>query len=289
MNQITNNNSQTIQNEVIDIRELFSVLKKRKKLIWSMTALFTILAIVYAFFIAKPVYEVKTMIEVGQIDAKPIDNINDIQQKLSYEYQVNVKGKKIELPRVRAISISKKSDNIISVIIHGNNNEEATKYIQTVISKIETQYKEKTNAYANSQKKLIKLTQQDIKENHTNLIQMKKELDDYSQKIISLKSEDAALAGIYVLQIAQQQVQLHELNKYISELKNKEQELKLSITPFMMEPTHIVGEIETLEKPIKPKKKIIVIVAFITGLMLSIFLAFFLEFLRGMKKEEKDA
>ena len=31
----------------------------------------------------------------------------------------------------------------------------------------------------------------------------------------------------------------------------------------MMKPTHIVGEIETLEKPIKPKKKLIVIVAFI--------------------------
>ena len=279
------NNTQYIEEDKIDLRELFAILKRRKKLIWGVTVLFTLLALVYVF-IAKPVYEVKTMLEVGQIDAKPIDDINDIQQKLAYEYQVNVKGKKIELPRVKAISIPKKSSSIISVIIHGNTNEEAIKYIETVIGKIETDYKEKTDAYTNSQKELIKLIQENIKNNSTSLLQMKEELDTYRQKIISLKSEDAALAGIYVLQIGQKQTELQDLKKYISELKNKEQKLKLSITPLMMKPTHIVGEIETLEKPIKPKKALIIIVAFITVLMLSIFLAFFLEFIRGMKEEK---
>ncbi len=278
------NNTQYIQEDKIDLRELFTVLKRRKKLIWSVTSLLTLLALIYVF-VAKPVYEVKTMIEVGQIDAKPIDNVNDIKQKLSYKYQVNVKGKKIELPRVKTISVPKKSDRILSLIIHSNNNEEGIKYIQTVINKIETQYKEKTDAYTNSQKELITLTREDIKENTASLTQMKKELDKYSQKIVSLKSEDAALAGIYALQIGQKQTQLQNLKKYISQLKTKEQKLKLSITPLMIKPTHIVGEIETLDKPIKPKKLLIVIIAFITGFMLSIFLVFFLEFIRGSREK----
>ncbi len=278
------NNTQYIQEDKIDLRELFTVLKRRKKLIWSVTSLLTLLALIYVF-VAKPVYEVKTMIEVGQIDAKPIDNVNDIKQKLSYKYQVNVKGKKIELPRVKTISVPKKSDRILSLKIHSNNNEEGIKYIQTVINKIETQYKEKTDAYTNSQKELITLTREDIKENTASLTQMKKELDKYSQKIVSLKSEDAALAGIYALQIGQKQTQLQNLKKYISQLKTKEQKLKLSITPLMIKPTHIVGEIETLDKPIKPKKLLIVIIAFITGFMLSIFLVFFLEFIRGSREK----
>ena len=289
MNQTADSNSQTVQNEVIDLRELFSVLKKRKKLIWSMTILITILSIVYAFFIAKPVYSVKSIIEVGEINNKPIDDINTIQEKLSYIYKVNAKGIKRELPLVKSISAAKFSKIILSIIIHGKNNEEAVAYTQKVISKIETQYKEKTDAYTNSQKELIKLIQTGIKENTTSLEQMKEDLGNYSQKIISLKSEDAALAGIYALQIGQKQTQLQNLKKYISKLKNEEQVLKLSITPLMMKPTHVVGEIEILEKPIKPKKQLIVIVAFITGLMLAIFLAFFLEFLRGRKEEEKDA
>jgi len=281
------NNTQYIEEDKIDLRELFSILKKRKKLIWSMTVFFTLFALLYVF-ITKPVYEVKTMIEVGQIDAKPIDDINDIKEKLSYEYQVNIKGKKIELPRVKAITVAKKSNNILLMNIHGYSNEEAVKYIQTVIEKIETQYKEKTNAYTDNQRALIKLVQEDIKENSVHLLQMEKELNTYNEKIISLTSEDAALAGIFALQIGQKETQLQNLKKYISSLKAKKQTLKLSITPLMMKPTHIVGEIETLEKPIKPKKTLIIIVAFITGLMFAVFLAFFLEFLRGMKKEDSQ-
>ncbi len=281
-------NTHYTQEDKIDLRELFSILKKRKKLIWSVTTLLALLALVY-IFITKPVYEIKTMIEVGQIDAQPIDNINDIKQKLTYEYQVNVRGKEVALPRVKAISIPKKSKSILSLTVHANNNEEGINYIQTVISKIETQYQEKTNAYTKSQNESIQITQQDIVENRIAFVNMKKELDTYSQKIISLKSEDAALAGIYALQIGQKQSQLIELKKYISTLKNKRQELELSISPFMIKATYIVGEIETLDKPIKPQKALIIIVAFITGFMLSVFLAFFLEFIGGIKNEEEAA
>ena len=282
------NETPTIQQDTIDLRELFAILKKRKLLIAVVTGLLTLLAIIYAFFIAKPVYEVKAMIEIGVINNKPIDNINSIQQKLSYVYKVNKKDIKRELPMVKSISAAKKSDNILSLIIQGNNNEEAAQYIQTVIKKIETEYKEKTNTYTENQKKLISLTREAIEENTQSITLMEKEVNTYSQKIISLTAEDAALAGIYVLQIGQKQTELQGLKKYISALKTKEEELKLSITPVMMKSTHIVGEIETLENPIEPKKKLIVIVAFITGLMLSVFLAFFLEFLAGMRREEES-
>lgn len=281
------NNTQYREEDKIDLRELFSVLKRRNKLVWSVTGILTLLAIIYAFFIVKPVYEVKTMIEVGQIKARPIDNIHNIQQKLTYEYQVNVKGKKIGLPKVKSISVPKKSNSIISLVILGYSNEEAVKYIETVIRKVETQYKEKTDAYSNNQKESITLIKEEIKSTTKNYENMKKVLETYSQKIISLKSKDAALAGIYALQISQKQTQLVEMRKYISELKSQEQVLKLSITPLMMKPTHIVGEIETLDYAVKPKKKQIVVVAFITGLMLSVLLAFFLEFIQGIKKEEE--
>ncbi|MEE8588094.1 MAG: GNVR domain-containing protein, partial [Sulfurimonadaceae bacterium] len=52
--------------------------------------------------------------------------------------------------------------------------------------------------------------------------------------------------------------------------------------------TELVGEVELLDRPIKPKKKLIVVVAFITGLMLSVFLAFFLEFIQGNREEEEE-
>lgn len=280
------NNTQYINEDKIDLRELFSIFKKRKKLIWSVTTFFTLIALIY-IVLARPTYEVKAMIEIGQINAEPIDNINDIHQKLIYEYKVDVKGIKRELPLVKAVSTHKKAENILYLSIHGNSNEEGIKYIQTVINKIETQYKEKIDAYEQSQHALIELIQKDINDNIMNLAAMKKELSTYNQKIISLKSEDAALAGIYALQIGQKETEFQALKKYISKLKNEKEKLNLSLTPLMIKPTQIVGEIEVLDKPIKPKKVLIVIVTFITGVMLSIFLILFLEFLSWMKKEEE--
>ncbi len=277
-----NNTQQCIEDDTIDLKELFLILKKRKKTIVAITGIITIAAVIYALFIAKPVYEVKTMIEVGQINEKPTDDVNAIKQKLSYEYQVNVKGKKIPLPRVKAISVPKGSKTILALTIHSNTNEEGIAYIQQVIKKIEKQYQVKTDAYVDSQKELMALTQEDIKDSIKNLEKMEKELEEYSRRIVSLKSEDAALAGIYALQIGQKQTELQKLKNYISTLREKEHDLKLSITPLKVQPTHIIGEIETSTHPVKPRKKLIVIVAFITGLMLSIFLAFFLEFIGNL-------
>jgi len=43
----------------------------------------------------------------------------------------------------------------------------------------------------------------------------------------------------------------------------------------------------TNDYEIKPKKMLIVVVAFVSGLILSIFLIFFMEFIKGMRKEEE--
>lgn len=58
------------------------------------------------------------------------------------------------------------------------------------------------------------------------------------------------------------------------------------LLPYNYKNTAIVGSIMTNDYPVKPKKKLIVAVAFVTGLLLSVFLAFFLEFVSGMKEEE---
>lgn len=49
-------------------------------------------------------------------------------------------------------------------------------------------------------------------------------------------------------------------------------------------PTKKVSEINMSNQPIN---KLIVVVAFVTGFILSIFLVFFIEFIKGIKKEEK--
>ena len=77
-----------------------------------------------------------------------------------------------------------------------------------------------------------------------------------------------------------------KLEKAISFILNRHKKLgKLySGQNTRLEMTQLVGDITVGDTAIKPKKKLIIIVAFITGLMFSIFLAFFLEFIKGFKK-----
>ncbi|WP_419673457.1 hypothetical protein [Aliarcobacter butzleri] len=51
--------------------------------------------------------------------------------------------------------------------------------------------------------------------------------------------------------------------------------------------TDQIGDIIISNEPInKPKKSLVIIVAFMTAFILSIFLVFFIEFVRSLKKEE---
>lgn len=74
------------------------------------------------------------------------------------------------------------------------------------------------------------------------------------------------------------------LNRVVEYIINRhEEKIKLYDGHIM---TKQIGEVSIGNNPInKPKKKLIVVVAFITGFIFSIFLVFFLEFIRGFKKE----
>ncbi len=283
-------NNQTVQmaEDTIDLKELFKTLKRRKKMILLITLLVTLLAIVYAWTV-KPVYEVKAMIEIGKLEAgtkdeKSLDNVADIKQKLEYIYGVKSK-KKREYPKVKAIGLNKQAKGVFTVTVEGHSNDESIALVQKIVQKIEKEYQEKIDTYINTKKELISLTTEDIKTAKQNLEKVEKTLDNYSQKIMNITAKDAALAGIYTIQISQNQTRVQSLQARISALKANIYNKELSITPLRIKQTHIVGEVEVLDKPVKPKKALIVIVAFITALMFSIFLVFFLEFLRGVKEE----
>jgi len=276
-------------NDIIDLREIFKTLKKNKILIYAITGVMTLLAVLYAFVLSKPVYEVKAMIEIGKIEAgtkdeKTLGNVVDVKQKLEYIYGVKSK-KKREFPRVKLIAIAKNSKGIFSIVVEGRDNSSAMQHINTVVQKLENDYAQKIKTYIDTQKELIDLTQKNIKQNQDNLVNIKNTLNNYHQKILNIAEKDAALAGLYAMQISQNQATQQKIQADISELMTEKFKLKLSMAPLRITKTHIVGEVESLDKPIKPKKALIIIVAFITALMFSIFLVFFLEFLRGMKEE----
>ena len=275
---------QCYEEDTIDLRELWAVLRKRKRLIWFITGVVTLAALAYVLLV-RPVYEVKGVVELAQIDKKAVQNANDLRQKLSFIYGVNTKGKKREYPIVQAITLPKKSKNLLIVTARGYNNASAKKKLENVIDYLSKVQNKEIDIYMQTQKKRLALTVDDLKRNQQLVLQIKEDLKNYQKKLLSISKQSAALAGIYSIEIGKKQTELNSIINKIYALKNSVNNIELSMSPLRIHKTVIVGNIEELAKPVKPKKKLIVIVSFITGLMLSIFLAFFLEFIQSERKE----
>ena len=200
------NNSQQIAENSIDLRELFSILQRRKKLIWSITTLFTLIALLYVF-IAKPIYRGSAMLEIGEVVNNTLKNTSEPTTIFYLDNIYNLKNITSMATDV-IINIPEKTTNILQLSYEDNNKELIKKKLESSVNFVIDRHKGKAELYKNNNAK-VKMTQ-------------------------------------------------------------------------------LVGKIKIGEKSIKPKKKLIIIVTFITGLMLSIFLAFFLEFLQGIKREDSE-
>ncbi len=347
------NNTQHIQEDKVDIRELFSILKRRKKLIWSVTVLFTLLALVYVL-IATTWWQVDATIQIGKKEYDKaagkviyLESGTEVKERLQVKYIDIFKNVKDRDSLIKSISTSKKNPQFISITALGKNNTLALNEIQKVIDKLVTEHSKiieeivaikqskldgidrsifqlKHNKITNILEKIDyikKIQMPSIDETITtvtaDLEKSEKQRDEALKNLISLKN-DASLAALRMTQIqnleykiSSNQIKLIDLNtkkQFIitTTLPEKEREMEklkkvelvslqeerelivLSMQPHNYHNTAIVGNVITQDHPVKPKKKLIVIVAFITGLMLAVFLAFFLEFLRGSKKEEED-
>ena len=78
------------------------------------------------------------------------------------------------------------------------------------------------------------------------------------------------------------------INVSLVQLYEEKTLIEQSMLPHNYKNTSIVGNIMTNDYSVKPKKKLIVVVAFVTGFILSIFIVFFMEFIAGFKKEEDE-
>ncbi len=276
---------QYIQEDKIDLRELWQVLVKRKKTIAITTLLVTVAALAYVLLV-KPVYEVKSVIELAQINSKNIHDINDLKQKLDFLYKVEIKGQKVEFPVIGSITIPKKTTNILIVKAQGYDNNSAVKKIELLTNSLTVLESNKITGYIDLQKQRITQIAEDINITDQSVQTMIEKISLYENNLFDIKKKDAALAGIYAIELGEMQTEINILRKTKSELNSEKNELLFSISPINITSTKVVGNIQILDKPIKPKKTLIVVVAFITGLMLSIFLAFFLEFIQSSQREE---
>ena len=242
----------TNKNDEIDLIELYKIIWNQKFFILVFTFLVTLLAIVYVYM-KTPIYEVKAFIEIGTIDDNlVIENPNNVVQRLKIIYMNNPLKKTTMVTKVKVVN---NTVNLVEINVQALSNKEAVSLLNNIINGIENVHKSKIDNYIGF-----------INTHITNLKKQEKELKNDKNKF------DGSM-----------------LVKY--NLISKVNDLSLKISSNNIKETQIMGNFITNEYPIRPKKKLIVVVAFVTGFILSIFLVFFMQFIQNIKrnsnKEEK--
>ncbi len=265
------------EDDLINISDLIKTLLKNKKIIIIVTSIITILGVIYAL-LATPVYKIKANIQTGKIieiknNGNKIKNIiNPVAIKIliisNFDKSNDVKTK---FPKVSAL-LNKENKNIIKLSIKHLSNKDANNSLNKILSKIREKENEKITIYKKNIKKKIKILSSQANS-------LNSEINNINTKLNN--TQDNKIYEALINAKTQYHNELFNIKKDINNLQ-------LQISPASIDFTHIIGKIFIQKSPIKPKKKLIVIISFISGFILSVFLVFFLEFIKDIKRKVKS-
>ncbi|MEA2050816.1 MAG: Wzz/FepE/Etk N-terminal domain-containing protein [Campylobacterota bacterium] len=307
----------------IDLRELFQTIFKNKKFIIIFTSIITILSIVYVL-LKTPIYEAKAIIKMGEykLDNNANSIVLDESSKLSQELNILfidiLENEKNRISWIENISTLKKEKAFLSLSSHAVSNELAieelnkvVKYIQNKHQKIlnDIKFKRETNI-KNLNKKIDKIKNRELPIISKKINMYKNDIVIYEknlEKLLShfdeIKNKTPSLAMLelneqrhlteMIFKLRQDLIIAEDKkftleNETLETLKEDIEYIEILLKPYNYRNSEVVGKIMTNEYSVKPKKKLIVVVAFVTGLILSIFLVFFIEFIRNSKKDDES-
>ncbi|MCT7569948.1 Wzz/FepE/Etk N-terminal domain-containing protein [Aliarcobacter butzleri] len=313
-------NQKYLQEDEIDLKELFKTIWSYKKFILIFTFIVTVLSIIYVSS-KTPTYEVTALVEVGSYKTESdqdviIDNADNLSKKLTtifIDLRKNVENKDFEITKIVTVKGMK---NFIEISSEASSNTQAIEGLNEVIEHIKSEHtkllddvKEKNEFQLKNISLLIKNIEDD------QLVNIEKKIELYNQNIVSLEQQmtsvtetlkninklDPSISALKLMEkrdisnaIISNKSNLYDLiekkenlvNVEINKLLDRKKILETLSLPHNLKNSEVVGSILVNEYPIKPKKSLIVVVSFVTGFILSIFLVFFIEFIRALKKEE---
>ena len=312
---LTNNeNVKYLNEDEINLKEQFKTLWAKKWFILVLTSIITVSAIAYSFF-KIPVYEAKAFIEIGEyktfdkrnnLHTVKIDNAKKLENKLNTVFIKTPQSKKAW---ITSIKIPKNQVSLIEVKAQAFSKKELKEKINSVILYIQNLHKESFNEFkeikqleiANSD--TIQLEKEEKLINNQ-IIDLKKYLKEYhtqleliNKSIGLLEKSDPILASLKLNEKRNITSIILKINNDIYKLKyeligiNHKIEKERRILNFILrdenyKSTSLIGKTKLKDTPVKPKKKLIIIVGFVTGFILSIFLVFFMNFINKFKEEE---
>jgi len=283
-----------MQEEEIDLREYISVLLKRKGIIILIFLVAVITAALMSYFILNPIYQSSVVFSIALVDNRPptsfvaqiennvpVINIHEsleiINSNLVLDEVIKRMGLNISSDQLRSrIKVENiKNTNFVKVTVEADSPEEskylAENIVRVFIEENQSKYTEKIKII----EKRIKILEQEIVKFEGKI----QEIENAKKKIVT--SKELSEAERYFQTSLLLNSSTNERNLYNNSIYqiNTLQERLNNCQDF-----RIINYAQSPVVPVKPNKKLNILIAGVLGLFVGVFVAFFLEFWQKGKK-----
>jgi len=277
-----------IQEEEIDLREYINVLLKRKGIIILIFLIAVITAALVSYFALSPVYQSSVVFSIALVDNRPpttiiaqvennvpvikihealeVINSNLILDEVAKRSSLNISSDQL---RTRVEVENLKNTNFIKVSVGADSPEKAKELAENIvkvfIEKNQNKYTEKIKLI----EKRIKILEREIAEFEKSI----QEIDTAMKKITAsrnLSESERYFQTSVLLNSSSNERNLY--NNLIYQINTLQERLN-NCQDF-----GIISYAQLPIEPIKPNKKLNILIAGVLGLFVGIFIAFFLEF-----------
>ncbi len=303
------------EDDTIELIDYLRVVWKWRWFIIIFTLACSLVAGIISFSMPK-VYKVSMLMEPGVIDIDPssrpifIDSISNIKSKIdSQAYnskiykRLNADPKKLNL---KFKTVQPKNSNTLKISLEAIDTNKSLQALSSLFHELVKEYQHYIDSRKSELDQKIAMNKRQLDISAGEKKYLEKEIAigrANTDRIIEERNMLLKKGGdnpdklsllIYTNIIQQNMAQHNDLNRDLGWLKNNIEKLKsemetLKIKKQSIENIKLIQPPQSSIYPIKPKKKLNVILAFVVGLFLSIFLAFFLEYLQKMKVHPKSS
>ena len=292
-----------IADNEINLVDLFLILWKRRVMIITLTLLLTFVAVGISLIMPK-VYQVTAILESGRdVKGKVVVKPQAIRENIlggTYDQMV---AKKLGLPLSKLpqfkVATPKKTD-LVKISVESSKPQQAVKILHELLVGISGDIQERLDIEIKKIKNEIKKAQiKDgfllekitiVKEQIIQIRQKMTVLEQERKTALAATKDDAMAILLYSNEIQNQEIYFG-LQEKLANILNQKSQMALKIDDIKLKLTGIKGTNinkppSVSDKPIKPKKTLIVVLAFMLGLMGSIMVAFFAEFMIKVRQQQ---
>jgi len=264
-----------IQEEEIDLREYINVLIKRKSIIILIFLIAVITAALVSYFVLSPVYQSSMVFSVAKIDEGVVINITEALEIMKSNIVLDKLIDRIDLEETAKQLSSQitaegiKGTNFVKVSAEADSPEKAKSLVENIvgifIEQNQSEYREKVKLLEDR----LKIVEEQIAEFEKNI----QEIEKTKKKITTSEEISESERQFRTSLLLSSSVTEREL---YNNLINQANSLKVNLKNC--EDFRIINYAQLPAAPIKPNKKLNILIAGVLGLFVGIFVAFFLEF-----------